>query len=692
MPDATPLENVTRDEAEAELKRLAVEIARHDALYHQKDAPEISDAEYDALRQRNEALEARFPDLVRADSPSERVGAAASEKFRKVAHAKPMLSLSNVFSDDEVREFVERVRRFLGMAEADPLALTAEPKIDGLSASLRYERRELVRGATRGDGRVGEDVTANLRTISDVPDELPPDAPDVIEIRGEVYMSHADFARLNESQAAKGGQIFANPRNAAAGSLRQLDPAMTAARPLRFYAHGWGEISDLPADTQSEVMARIAGFGTPISDLLITTDAIDALLAHYAKIEARRAELGYDIDGVVYKVERLDLQERLGFVSRAPRWATAHKFPPEQATTILERVEIQVGRTGSLTPVAKLKPVTVGGVVVSNATLHNEDEIARKDVREGDTVVVQRAGDVIPQIVRVAMERRPPGAAPYRFPMFCPACGSAAVREEGEAVRRCTGGLICPAQAVERLKHFVSRNALDIEGFGAKQVEAFYADGLIKEPADIFTLKRRHESGAIDLLARERIGETSLRNLFDGIEARRTPDLHRFIFALGVRHVGETTARIIAQAYGTWEALHQTAQRPEGEFVEELVALDGIGPIVAGAIADFFAETHNEEALARLTAEVTPAEAEATLVSDSPIAGKTVVFTGKLERLTRDEAKARAQALGAKVAGSVSAKTDLVIAGPGAGSKLKKAEELGVAVMTEEEWLASLEG
>lgn len=691
--------SLTEKEAVAELERLAQEIAAHDARYYREDAPSISDAEYDALRLRNDEIEKRFPDLVREDSPSKKVGAAPSEKFDKVTHRVPMLSLSNAFDDEDVTEFLARIRRFLNLKEEEELAVTAEPKIDGLSASLRYEKGKFVLGATRGDGREGENVTANLRTITDIPARIKAkDIPDVFEVRGEVYMSHADFAALNERQAKDGKPVFANPRNAAAGSLRQLDSGITKSRPLRFFAYAWGEVSGLPAETQMGVIEALERWGFAVNPLMRRCLTAEEMIGFYRDVEGQRAELGYDIDGVVYKVDRLDLQNRLGFVSRSPRWAIAHKFPAEQATTVLEAIDIQVGRTGALTPVARLKPVTVGGVVVSNATLHNEDEVERKDVRVGDTVVVQRAGDVIPQIVRVIEDNRPKGAKPYKFPETCPECGSHAVREinpktgKPDAVRRCTGGLICPAQAVERLKHFVSRNAFDIEGLGSKQVEQFYKDGLIKSPADIFTLEER-DSGKESLTRlknRDGWGETSVKNLFEAINERRRVDLDRFLFGLGIRHVGETTARLLARSYGSIEALMgamEKATGPETEAYQDLLSIDGIGDVVAEAIVDFFQEEHNREAVrALLEAGVAPQPLEAQ-DTGSPVAGKTVVFTGSLELFTRSEAKAKAESLGAKVSGSVSAKTDILVAGPGAGSKLKKAQELGIQVLDEQGWL-----
>jgi DNA ligase (NAD+) len=692
-PAPAPVADLTPIEAAAELAHLASEIAAHDRAYFEQDAPLISDAAYDALRQRNDAIEARFPDLVRADSPSRRIGASAAEKFGKVRHAVPMLSLANGFSDEDVTDFVGRIRRFLSLEESEPVELTAEPKIDGLSISLRYEDRRLVQAATRGDGYEGENVTANVMTIADVAKRLPDTAPDLIEVRGEIYMSQTDFAALNARQDAEGRKPFANPRNAAAGSLRQLDPSITAQRPLRFFAYAWGEAPELPAATQMGVINAFGGWGLPTNPLMKLCRSVDELLAHYRLIESQRAGLGYDIDGVVYKVNRLDWQQRLGFVSRSPRWGLAHKFSAEKATTTLEKIDIQVGRTGALTPVARLAPVTVGGVVVTNATLHNEDEIARKDIREGDTVIVQRAGDVIPQILGFVPEKRPAGTAPYRFPEICPVCGSHAVREEREsgkvdAVRRCTGGLICPAQRVERLKHFASRNAFDIEGLGDKIIAELYADELIQWPHDIFTLEARDRTSLKRLKDREGWGEASVRKLFEAIDQRRSVGLDRFIFALGIRHVGETTARALARAYedaGIFRERMKSAGDMAGDAWAELTAIDGIGDVVAEALVQFFAEPHNREVVDELLKHVTvtPLEARSTT---SPVAGKTVVFTGALERMTREEAKAMAERLGAKVAGSVSKKTDLLVAGPGAGSKLKDAEKHGVEVIDEAEW------
>ena len=680
-------------EASAELAELAGEIARHDRAYFEQDAPIIPDAEYDALRQRNEAIEARFPELIREDSPSRRVGAGVVEKFGKVRHAVPMLSLANGFSDEDASDFVGRIRRFLNLDDAQPVDITAEPKIDGLSISLRYENRKLVQAATRGDGFEGENVTANVMTIAQVPKRLKGDAPEIVEVRGEIYMSHADFAALNDRQAQAGEKVFANPRNAAAGSLRQLDSAITAARPLRFFAYAWGEAPVLPADTQMGVIEAFASWGLPTNPLMKLCGSVEELLAHYRLIESQRAELGYDIDGVVYKVNRLDWQHRLGFVSRSPRWGLAHKFSAEKAMTLLEKIDIQVGRTGALTPVARLKPVTVGGVVVTNATLHNEDEIARKDIREGDTVIVQRAGDVIPQILGFVAEKRPVDAKPYHFPQECPVCQSHAVREERaggklDAVRRCTGGLICAAQRVERLKHFASRNAFDIEGLGDKIIAEFYADELIQWPHDIFTLEARDKDALKRLKNREGWGEASVAKLFEAIDQRRSIALDRFIFALGIRHVGETTARALARAYGTAGHFHEqmiAAGLMAGDAWAELNAIDGIGEVVAEAVVQFFGEPHNRDVVDELLKHVTVTALEARSTT-SPVAGKTVVFTGALERMTREEAKAMAERLGAKVSGSVSKKTDLLVAGPGAGSKLKDAEKYGVEVIDENAW------
>ncbi|WP_194954174.1 NAD-dependent DNA ligase LigA [Sphingopyxis solisilvae] len=705
------VEALTDAEAANELMRLAKAIAYHNILYHADDSPEISDADYDALVRRNNAIEEAFPHLIRADSPNSLVGAAVeASPLAKVTHAQRMMSLDNAFADDDVAEFVARVRRFLNLPEDAEVALTAEDKIDGLSCSLRYEQGQLVQAATRGDGSAGEDVTANVRTIADIPQKLAGDAPDVFEIRGEVFMAKADFAALNARLLAEAddpdkARQFANPRNAAAGSLRQKDASVTASRPLRFLAHGWGEVSDLPEKTQFAMMRRIAAWGVPVSPLLKRLDSVADVLAHYRMIEAERAELPYDIDGVVYKVDRLDWQARLGFVAKAPRWAIAHKFPAERAQTTLEAIDIQVGRTGKLTPVGRLTPVTVGGVVVSNVTLHNRDEIGRLGVRPGDRVVVQRAGDVIPQVVENLTRDEP--RDPYVFPDHCPVCGSEAVAEEGEVDVRCTGGLICAAQKFERLRHFVSRGALDIEGLGEKSIAEFLELGwLDKGPADIFRLHRHREA----LLAREGWKEKSVDNLFAAIEAKRSPDAARLLFGLGIRHIGAVTARDLLKGIGDIALLPAKAAeinayvaanpRAEGESdrkyaarkMEAIKAIldvraDGIGPAVAEALGDFFHEPHNRELWDDLLSEVSPppfvVETRASEVS-----GMTVVFTGKLETMSRDEAKAQAEALGAKAAGSVSAKTDLVVAGPGAGSKLKQAAALGIRVIDEAEWAA----
>ena len=696
MTQDTSVAALTPLEAADELERLAAEIARHDQAYYREDEPEISDADYDALRRRNEEIEAAFPDLVLENSPSRRVGAAPSEKFNKVRHAVSMLSLGNAFADEDVHEFVARIRRFLKLSDDEPVDITAEPKIDGLSISLRYESGRLVQAATRGDGQEGENVTRNVETIRDIPRKVSgDDFPDVFEVRGEIYMSHKDFAQLNETQSRANAKVFANPRNAAAGSLRQLDAAITAARPLRFFAYAWGQADRLPADTQRGVLDAFDRWGFPVNPLTKVCTSVAELLAHYRAIEEQRAALGYDIDGVVYKVNRLDWQERLGFVSRSPRWAVAHKFAAEKATTVLEGIDIQVGRTGALTPVARLKPVTVGGVVVSNATLHNEDEIIRKDIRIGDTVTIQRAGDVIPQVLGHLPDKRPADAVEYVFPTICPACGSHAVREINEktgkmdVVRRCTGGLICPAQRVERLKHFVSRNAFDIEGMGDKVIQEFYDDGLIQSPQDIFTLQVRDERSLKKLKDREGWGGTSASNLFAAIDERRSIGLDRFIFSLGIRHVGETTGRTLARSYGTAEQFLDAmaaAQDHASEAYADLVNIDGIGDVVARAVAEFFAEPHNLSVVKELVDDHLDIQPLESVDTGSPVSGMTIVFTGALERMTRDEAKAMAERLGAKVAGSVSKKTNLVVAGPGAGSKLKKATELDVEVISEDDW------
>lgn len=685
--------------AQQEIARLSAEIARHDALYYQQDAPEISDADYDAMRRQLSALEQDFPQLVVNGSPSQRVGAAPVAAFGKVRHDVPMLSLSNAFDDDDVVDFADRVRRFLKLGETDVLAITAEPKIDGLSISIRYENGVLTQAATRGDGAEGENVTANIKTIGEIPHQLKgKDVPVTIDVRGEIYLGHKDFAALNAAQEEAGDKIFANPRNAAAGSLRQLDSSITAKRPLRFFAYTWGAATPLPGETQADVVGAFKRWGLPVNPDMAICETTDDLLNYYRDIELRRAKLGYDIDGVVYKVNRLDYQERLGFVSRSPRWAIAHKFAAEQATTILRGIDIQVGRTGALTPVAKLEPVTVGGVVVSNATLHNEDEIARKDIRVGDTVVVQRAGDVIPQIVRVIEGKRLTSAQPFEMPQNCPVCGSHAVRDfdevtgEGDVVRRCTGGLVCPAQAKERLKHFVSRNAVDIDGLGAEKIEFFFDTARIKTPADIYTLQKRDAASAEPLAGLKGFGKKSVEKLFAAIDARRKIPLERFLFGLGIRHIGETTAKDLARAYLTLDAVRAAAiaavaDGPDSDAYRDIDNIEGIGETVVDALVDFFGEPHNREILDALLNEVEVTPFERAAAVHSPVTGKTVVFTGTLVRVTRNEAKAQAERLGAKVAGSVSKKTDYVVAGADAGSKLTNAQALGVTVLSEDEWL-----
>ena len=693
-----PVGELTDAEAVAELARLAADLAEHDRRYFQDDAPLISDAEYDALKQRNSAIEARFPTLVRADSPSKRVGATRAEAFSPVTHGVPMLSLDNAFSDADAADFDARVRRFLRLGEG-PVVYTAEPKIDGLSASIRYEAGVMVQGATRGDGQVGEDVTANLATIAEIPHRLTGRGwPETIEVRGEVYLGHADFAALNAAAEAAGGRTYANPRNSAAGSLRQIDPNVTAKRPLRFFAYAWGLLSGDFAATQWEALVALRSWGFQVTPQACRVEGVEGLLAAYAEFERARPHLPFDIDGVVYKVDRLDWQARLGFVSRSPRWAVARKFPAEQARTVLEAIDIQVGRTGAVTPVARLTPVTVGGVVVVNATLHNADEIARKDLRVGDTVIVQRAGDVIPQIVGAVLDERPADAVPYEFPTVCPCPLATPLARETTAsgaetvVRRCTGELACPFQRVEHLKHFVSRRAFDIEGLGEKQLTTFFDEGLIREPADIFRLARNDSALAL-LREREGYGETSVANLAAAIAARREIPLERFINALGVRHVGEQTATVLARGYGdatSFLAAMDRVAAGESEAIVELDAIEGIGEAVIGALGAYFREPHNRRLVADLAREIVIVDA-ARPRADSAIAGKTVVFTGSLERMTRDEAKARAESLGAKVASSVSRKTDIVVAGPGAGSKLKTAAQLGIEVLSEEDWLALIE-
>ena len=706
-----PVEDLSEEEAAAALAYLAAEIARNDALYHGKDAPEISDAEYDALKRRNDAIEARFPALIRADSPSRRVGAAPSETFAPVVHARPMLSLDNTFSQEDVEDFVASVYRFLGRLPDNSIAFTAEPKIDGLSMSIRYENGRMVSAATRGDGTTGENVTANIRTIKEIPQTLPAGAPSVVEVRGEVYMAKSDFLALNAQMEAEGKQTYVNPRNTAAGSLRQLDAKVTASRKLKFFAYAWGEMSDMPADTQYGMVQTFKSWGFPVNPLMERLNSVADILAHYDQIGLQRPDLDYDIDGVVYKVDSLELQARLGFRSRSPRWATAHKFPAEQAFTRLVDIDIQVGRTGALTPVARLEPITVGGVVVTNATLHNADYIKGignkgepirdgRDIRVGDMVIVQRAGDVIPQIVDVVLEKREASSAPYEFPKVCPVCGSHAVRDINEktgkvdAVTRCTGGFICRAQATEHLKHFVSRNAYDIEGLGSKQIDFFFESEdpalQIKTAPDIFTLEKRQQTSLTKLENIDGFGKVSVGKLYAAINERRQIALHRFIFALGIRHVGETTAKLLARSYGTYAAFEagmKEAAPLSGDAWNDLNNIEGIGEVVARAIVEFYKEPRNTEVIAKLLEEVQPQEAEQPVTSGSPVAGKTVVFTGSLEKFTRDEAKAKAESLGAKVSGSVSKKTDIVVAGPGAGSKLDKAREFNVQVMTEDEWL-----
>ncbi|BDY15922.1 DNA ligase [Sulfitobacter pontiacus] len=705
MTDKTALQELSEEEAKAELARLADLLGRANAAYHTQDAPDLSDAEYDRLKRRNQAIEERFPGLKRADSPSDKVGAAPAEGFGKVRHDVAMLSLGNAFEDEDVVDFDARIRKYLGLPSGTPLAFTAEPKIDGLSLSLRYENGDLVQAATRGDGAVGENVTANARTIDTIPTRIE-GAPALLEVRGEVYMRHDDFDALNARQTANGGKTFANPRNAAAGSLRQLDAEITRARPLAFFAYAWGALSAPLAETQFQAIERLKAFGFDTNPLTTLCDGPQEMIAHYRKIEEQRATLGYDIDGVVYKVNDLGLQDRLGFRSTTPRWAIAHKFPAELAWTRLEGITIQVGRTGALSPVARLKPVTVGGVVVSNATLHNEDYIKGldskgasirdgKDIRVGDWVQIYRAGDVIPKIADVDLGKRPEDARAYVYPTTCPECGSDAIREEGDAVRRCTGGLICPAQAVEKLKHFVSRAAFDIDGLGAKQVEQFYADGWIAEPADIFTLKARYGSGMQQLKNREGWGEKSADKLFQAIEDKRKIPLSRLIFALGIRHVGEAASNLIAQHYGSWTAFEAAmghAKSGDGPAWDDLIGVDGVGQVMAQSLVSTFAQEAERASIDRLVTELSVQDVARPDTEGSPVAGKTVVFTGTLEKMTRAEAKARAERLGAKVSGSVSAKTDILVAGPGAGSKAKKAAELGIQTLDEDGWLALING
>jgi DNA ligase (NAD+) len=705
MTGSVDVANLNEEQAREELARLADLIGAANIAYHQSDAPQISDAEYDALKRRNAEIEGRFPHLKRSDSPSDQVGAPVSEGFSKVTHAVRMLSLGNAFDDQDMFDFQERIQRYLGTDHG--IAFTVEPKIDGLSLSLRYEHGKLTVAATRGDGAVGENVTENARTIQDIPHEIQ-NAPDVVEVRGEVYMSHADFADLNARQSERGGKTFANPRNAAAGSLRQLDANITRERPLRFFAYAWGELSEPLALTQQGAVARLAEFGFQTNPLTQRFDTMEAALEHYRLIEAQRATLGYDIDGVVYKVDDLALQSRLGFRSTTPRWAIAHKFPAELAWTRLLGIDIQVGRTGALSPVARLDPVTVGGVVVSNATLHNEDYIQGrdsngdpirdgKDIRIGDWVQVYRAGDVIPKIADVDLSKRPADAAPFAFPETCPECNSPAVREEGDAVRRCRGGLICPAQAVERLKHFVARKAFDIDGLGAKQIEMFFADPIlpINEPADIFTLQARDSANLARLKNRDGWGDKSAQNLFAAIDDKRTIGFGRLLFGLGIRHVGEAAGNLIAARYGNWaEFTHamDQAQDPTSDAYADLIAIDGVGQVMAQSLLLAFAPGAERDGIDRLVAHLTIQDAEKPKTDGSPIAGQTLVFTGTLERMSRAEAKARAESLGAKVSGSVSAKTDLLIAGPGAGSKAKKAADLGIKTIDEDQWIDMITG
>ena len=691
----TPVEHLSESEAAAELEYLAAEIARHDRLYYQQSEPETEDTTYDALRQRNAAIEVRFPALKRPDSPSHKVGAAPAAGFAKLRHSVPMLSLGNAFDEADMGEFIGRARRFLKLDENEPVALMAEPKIDGLSASLRYEKGIYVRGATRGDGEEGEDVTENLRTVIDLPGELQGgDIPEVIEVRGEIYMELQDFAALNREREAEGEKIFVNPRNAASGGLRQIDTALTVKRRLRLFAYAWGEVSEPIGGSYGDFLERLKNWGFQVNPLAERCETLDAGLDHYRRIAAERPNLPYEIDGVVFKIDRIDWQQRLGAAGREPRWAIAYKFAAEQAETVVNEISIQVGRTGKLTPVAELEPVAVGGVTVSRASLHNQDEIERKDIRKGDHVIVQRAGDVIPQVVRVVLDKRPAASQPYDFPTTCRECGSIAVREDGEVATRCTGGLVCPAQAVERLRHFVSRDAFDIEGLGEKQIKAFWQEGLINSPADIFSLEERDKSAEQPLAGRKGWQQKSVANLFAAIAARKEIALERLIYALGIRHIGQTTARLLARRYGELnmlrDALVKAADR-DGEAYGELVDIDGIGSVAAEALVDFHAEDHNGEVLDALEAvlDITPFTAPA---ATSPISGKTVVFTGTLQQMSRAEAKARAEALDAKVSGSVSKKTDYVVAGEDAGSKAKKAAELGVTVLSEQQWLELIGG
>lgn len=680
-------ENLTKEQAKTELEYLSKEIQRHDRLYYLQDQPEISDAEYDALRRRNSDLEARFPDLVRKDSPTFRVGARVSSQFHKVRHKKPMYSLDNAFEVEDIHEFLNRVIRFLGLAPEAPLEIVVEPKIDGLAANLQYSKGQFEIGATRGDGEVGEDITANLKTIRDIPTTI--DFPHDIAVRGEVYMKHQDFLAINEERAREDEPPFANPRNAAAGSLRQLDATITARRPLHFFAYAADEMHPFQVSTYWELLQKLKTLGFVVNPLAQLCQTLDEAVQFYETLSAQRASLPYDIDGVVFKINRLDYQERLGFSARAPRWAIAYKFPAEQAQTQLKDILIQVGRTGTLTPVAVLQPITVGGVVVQRATLHNEDEIVRKDVRVGDTVVVQRAGDVIPQVVQVILEKRPVDSTPFEFPHLCPICGSHAVRLPGEVARKCIGGLICPAQAALRLRHFVSRDAFDIEGLGNKHIDAFFEKGLLKTPVDIFTLEARDHKSLTPLHLQEGWGAQSAQNLFDAINRRREIPLERFIYSLGIPQVGEATSKLLARHYLSLPSFQNAmiaAHNETSEAYQDLISIDGIGPSMAEDLIAFFDEPHNLEVIANLSQEITVNEASPTNVGESPLAGKTIVFTGTLEHMSRPEAKARAESLGAKVSSSVSSKTDFVVVGEDAGSKAKEAQRLGVTILTEAEW------
>ncbi len=686
-----PVDDLTLDEAAAELERLAREISGHDRHYHVEDAPVISDAEYDALLRRNSAIEARFPDLVRADSPSQRVGGAPAAGFAKVSHSRPMLSLENAFGEDDIHAFFDRVRRFLNLGADEAIEAVGEPKIDGLSVAIRYEKGNFILGATRGDGTVGEDITRNLRNVTDLPKVLTGLCPDILEVRGEVYMRKDEFAALNQTRAKAGEAAFANPRNAAAGSLRQLDPSITAKRPLHFFAYALGETSGPVGRTHWESLNRLKSWGLAVNTRVRVCRGPNEAIELYNEINESRRDLAYEIDGVVFKVNRVDWQDRLGTVSRAPRWAVAYKFEAARAETVLGKIIIQVGRTGTLTPVAELEPVTVGGVVVKRATLHNEDEIARKDIREGDRVLIQRAGDVIPQVISVIKDKGTKRAKPYVFPERCPVCDSLAARDEGEVARRCTGGLVCPAQAIERLRHFVSRDAFDIEGLGTRHILAMWEDGLIARPGDIFRLREKSQK----LLEREGWGERSAENLFAAIEDRRQIPLARFIYALGIRQVGQSTARLLAKHYVSlddWRHAMTAAQDADSEAYASLVAIDGIGPSVAADILGFFAEEHNRQVLDDLAGEVNITDFAGAADTDSPIAGKTIVFTGGLASMTRSEAKARAENLGAKVTGSVSAQTDYVVIGADAGSKADKAKALGVEVLSEDDWTRLIGG